>query len=50
MVATPEYRGLIWRNNADLEAWLGKRPSEKALEPDLPIIDPHHHQIGRAHV
>ena len=43
MVATPEYRGLIWRNNADLKAWLGKRPPEKALEPDLPIIDPHHH-------
>src|SRR5580704_685180 len=38
-----EYRGLSYRNNADLQAWLAKRPSEAALEPELPIIDPHHH-------
>jgi predicted TIM-barrel fold metal-dependent hydrolase len=38
-----EYRGLIHRNNADLQAWLAKRPPEAALEPALPIIDPHHH-------
>jgi len=38
-----EYRGLIHRNNADLQAWLARRPAEAALEPDLPIIDPHHH-------
>ncbi len=38
-----EYRGLAYRNNADLKAWLAKRPAEKALEPELPIVDPHHH-------
>jgi predicted TIM-barrel fold metal-dependent hydrolase len=38
-----EYRGLIYRQDADLAAWLAKRPREAALEPDLPIIDPHHH-------
>ncbi|MGE0223057.1 MAG: amidohydrolase [Acetobacteraceae bacterium] len=38
-----EYRGLIHRADADLKAWLAKRPREAALEPDLPIIDPHHH-------
>ncbi|MFI5002531.1 MAG: amidohydrolase family protein [Reyranellales bacterium] len=38
-----EYRGLAYRNNADLQAWLAKRPPEKALEPDLAVIDPHHH-------
>jgi L-fuconolactonase len=43
MAATGEYRGLIHRNNADLQAWLGRRPAETALEPELPIIDPHHH-------
>jgi predicted TIM-barrel fold metal-dependent hydrolase len=43
MAAAGEYRGLIHRNNADLAAWLAKRPAEPALEPDLPIIDPHHH-------
>jgi predicted TIM-barrel fold metal-dependent hydrolase len=26
-----------------LRAWLAKRPREAALEPDLPIVDPHHH-------
>ena len=35
-----EYRGLAYRNDADLKAWLAKRPGEAALEPDLPIIDP----------
>ncbi len=24
-------------------AWLGRRPAEPALEPDLPIVDAHHH-------
>ena len=41
--AKGEYRGLIYRNDADLKAWLAKRPTEAPLEPDLPIIDPHHH-------
>ena len=43
MAAKGEYRGLIHRNNADLQVWLAKRPPETALEPALPIIDPHHH-------
>jgi predicted TIM-barrel fold metal-dependent hydrolase len=38
-----EYSGLAYRNDADLKVWLAKRPREAALEPDLPIIDPHHH-------
>src|SRR4051812_6128247 len=38
-----DYTGLIYRKDADLKAWLEKRPRETALEPDLPIIDPHHH-------
>jgi len=42
-MAAGEYRGLIHRNNADLKAWLARRPPEPALEPALPIIDPHHH-------
>ncbi|WP_428666429.1 amidohydrolase family protein [Reyranella sp.] len=42
-MAAREYRGLAYRNNADLAAWLAKRPTETALEPELPIIDPHHH-------
>jgi L-fuconolactonase len=37
-----EFRGTTVRNDADLKAWLAKR-TEAALEPDLPIIDPHHH-------
>jgi len=38
-----EYRGLYHRSDTDLRAWLAKRPSETALEPELPIVDPHHH-------
>src|SRR5437588_12690373 len=41
--STGEYRGLIYRDDAALNAWLAKRPAKAALEPDLPIIDPHHH-------
>ncbi|HEX4506887.1 MAG TPA: amidohydrolase family protein [Alphaproteobacteria bacterium] len=41
--AKGEFRGTTYRNDADLHAWLAKRPTEAALEPDLPIIDPHHH-------
>ncbi len=37
------YHGLMHRNNSELKTWLAKRPSEMALEPELPIIDPHHH-------
>ena len=44
-----EYRGIIYRNDADLQAWLAKRPPEAALEPDLPIIDPHHHLWDTPH-
>ena len=40
---TGEYRGGVYRDDAALKAWLAKRPTEAALEPDLPIIDPHHH-------
>jgi L-fuconolactonase len=41
--AKGEYRGITYRDDAALNAWLAKRPSEAALEPDLPVIDPHHH-------
>jgi L-fuconolactonase len=41
--AKGDYPGLAHRNAADLKVWLAKRPTEAALEPDLPIIDPHHH-------
>ena len=41
--AKGEYRGTGYHNDAELKAWLAKRPSEAALEPELPIIDPHHH-------
>jgi len=41
--AKGEWRGIGYRNDSELTAWLAKRPREAALEPDLPIIDPHHH-------
>lgn len=36
--------GRISRPN---EAWLAKQPPEPILDPDLPIIDPHHHLWDR---
>src|SRR5438445_3980647 len=41
--AKVEYRGLAYRNDAELRACLASRQREAALEPELPIIDPHHH-------
>jgi L-fuconolactonase len=41
--AKGEYRGGAYRNDAQLQEWLAKRPRDTALEPQLPIIDPHHH-------
>lgn len=37
------YSGLYYRNQSDLQQWLSKRPKEAALDPELLIIDPHHH-------
>ncbi|MGZ8230782.1 MAG: amidohydrolase family protein [Burkholderiales bacterium] len=37
-----EFRGNAYRHGAELNAWAKKR-EEPALEPDLRIIDPHHH-------
>jgi predicted TIM-barrel fold metal-dependent hydrolase len=41
--ATGEYRGTSHHPDAVLLPWLAKKPREAALEPALPIIDPHHH-------
>jgi L-fuconolactonase len=43
------FGGIVYRNDADLKAWLAKRPTEAALEPSLPIIDPHHHLWDTPH-
>jgi predicted TIM-barrel fold metal-dependent hydrolase len=42
---TPEeqpFRGNTYRSPSELRVWHGA-PREEALEPDLPIVDPHHH-------
>ncbi len=36
------FKGNAYRNLTELNAWTRQR-HEEALEPDLPIIDPHHH-------
>src|SRR5712691_9836237 len=41
--ATGDYRGLAYRDDATLKAWLAGLAGEEAFEPELPIIDPHHH-------
>lgn len=30
-------------DNNDIDSWLAKETAETVLEPDLPIVDPHHH-------
>lgn len=47
--AKGEYRGIAHRNGDELTAWISKRTPEAALEPDLPIIDPHHHLWDMPH-
>src|SRR5689334_9024168 len=37
-----EFRGSTFRTDAERTAWTNKR-EEAALEPELPIVDPHHH-------
>ncbi|MGH7044346.1 MAG: amidohydrolase family protein [Acetobacteraceae bacterium] len=37
------YRGAIYRDNAALRTWLARAEPEEVLDPDLPIVDPHHH-------
>ena len=46
--AKGEFRGTTVRHDTALKTWLAKR-TEAALEPDLPIIDPHHHFWDQAH-
>ncbi|HEV7393292.1 MAG TPA: hypothetical protein VGO08_16740, partial [Burkholderiales bacterium] len=42
MATAYEFRGNAYRKGAALNDWSKKR-HEAALEPDLPILDPHHH-------
>ena len=37
------YSGNIIRHTEEITRWLAQTPREAALEPDLPIIDAHHH-------
>ena len=43
MFSKRKFTGPSTRGDINLTAWLRSRRSEVALEPDLPIIDPHHH-------
>ncbi len=49
LAAKYEFRGNFHRPAAQLAEW-GKRVSEPALEPELPIIDAHHHLWNDAHL
>ena len=42
MAQSYEFRGNSHRTLKDLNAWTKQR-HEAALEPELPILDPHHH-------
>jgi len=40
------YRGSMHRSTEELLKWHDSVPDEEALEPELPIVDPHHHLFG----
>lgn len=40
---TQVYRGNLVRDSAAQQRWLAQRAPEAALEPELPIVDAHHH-------
>jgi len=46
--ASPAYRGNQHRPTQELLEWHSRSASEPALEPGLPIVDPHHHLFGTA--
>ena len=43
MAESPPFRGNSYRHSVALNRWIARARKEQALEPDLPIIDPHHH-------
>jgi len=43
------YFGNILRDSVSMDRWLAQRPAETVLEPDLPIIDAHHHLWDHRH-
>jgi len=48
MTASHQARQFGRSIQAPNEAWLAKQPPEPTLDPDLPIIDTHHHFWDRA--
>jgi len=43
MTETPAFRGNSYRHSVALNRRIARSRKEQALEPDLPIIDPHYH-------
>ena len=46
-MSASEQQSYFGRISPPDEAWLAKQASEPILDPDLPIIDPHHHLWDR---
>ena len=44
----PEYSGNKPKSTRQLDQWHALSVVEAALEPHLPIVDPHHHLYGKA--
>lgn len=43
MADKPAFQGNTHRHSVALNRWIARTRREQALDPDLPIIDPHHH-------
>jgi L-fuconolactonase len=42
----PEFRGNAPKSTRELADWLARAPAAAAIEPAMPIVDPHHHLFG----
>lgn len=45
-IQSSDYHGNLVRDSAQLVKWHTCTPSSKVVEPDLPIVDAHHHLFG----
>lgn len=43
-----EFRGSFPRRSEDARAWHARSRAVAAIEPEIPIVDPHHHLFGSA--
>ena len=41
-----DFRGSMPRSTRELSNWIAREPKAGVLEPELPVVDAHHHLFG----